>query len=107
MALTSALNVRESENIMGKYRANIVDFTLDSSYPKNATNGYPIPVADFGFKSIYMILPVPAGVAAGPYSFVYDTTNLTLRVFVTSTGSEVANGVSLATVVIRALVLGF
>ena len=104
MALTFARNVPESENIVGRYRADIVDFTLDASYP---ALGYVPDPDNFGFKVFYTMSFTPANVTAGSYNFAYDTTNKTIRVFVTTTGVEVATGASLAGVIIRALILGF
>lgn len=105
MAMTVAF-VPNAENVSGKYKENIVDFTLDASYPKNATNGYPLPLAVLGFKQLMFFAPVSNGTAGGGFDYIFDTTNITLRVFVSSTSVEVADGASLAGVVVRCLVVG-
>lgn len=105
MAMTVAF-VQNAENVMGKYRTNIVDFTLDASYPKNATNGYPLPLPVLGFKNIIFFSPVSNGTAGGGFDYIFDVAHTTLRVFVSSTGVEVADGASLAGVVVRCMVYG-
>ncbi len=102
MSMTTALNVRDSENVVGKYRSNIVDWTMDTSYP---TGGYALDPTDFGFKVVYFMAPVGANAAAGAYTFIYIVATGKLAIY--AAGVEVAAGVNLSTVIVRGLVLGF
>lgn len=78
---------------------------LDAAYPNTGTTvGYPLTIGLFGFQSIIsgpvMVLDNCDCTALGYLGFIDPTTG-NLRVVISSTGAEVANGVSLAAVKFR------
>lgn len=83
----------------------VADITLDGSYP---SNGYALKASDFGLTSIEAILaPHTAG-----YDFEWDGVNSKLKAFRVGAAfslplAEVAATTSLATVTLRAIVIGY
>lgn len=72
--------------------------TLDASYP---TGGYALSAATFGMSNIDGVV---ACTASNSNTVVWTGTNL--KVFVSTTGAEVANATDLHTVTVSALVVG-
>lgn len=110
MALTFT-KIKDGGDVWGKKPVSVFDVTLDSSYP--ATPGYVINARDVGHKALYGAAIIGGNQASGAGNIIIDTdgagtlaTSVALRVFVTSTGVEVANGVSLATYVVRLAFIG-
>lgn len=111
MAATFTI-VTNSEDVWGKTRTKAFDMALDASYPNPA--GYTITPQAMGLSTIWgvNVIEGSGGTLSAVGANIYvpvsatGTGNWAMHVFITSTGLEVANGVSLATVTIRIRVYG-
>jgi hypothetical protein len=83
----------------------LADITLDASYP---ANGYALKASDFGLSSIEAIIaPHTAG-----YDFEWDAPSSKLKAYRVGSGfslplAEVGATTSLASVTLRAIVIGY
>lgn len=113
--------VPDGEDVWGRTRVRFVDITLDTSYPNTGgTIGYLINASDLGFKYLYAVELASQGTASLAWTYFFDTNAamgsatvtgtpallLNLKVFVITTGVQVANGVDLHTATIRVAVTG-
>lgn len=103
MAVVVAL-LKRAKNLT--LHQNIAEVTFDNSYP---TGGEPVTPAQFGVRSIDMMLITNNG----GYIFEYDHVNNKIKAYNSTTGvalaspgSEVVAATNLSAVVLRALVIG-
>lgn len=110
MALTfDRTSVRECD-VAGIRARRVEIIALDASYPNGgaaANSGYPLTPGDVKLGVIEEVGDLVfwdggANIRIG----VYDFANQRLRIFIPSTGAEVANGVSLAGYTTRAEFIG-
>lgn len=100
--MASAASVRRND-FAKALRVTVTDVTMDTSYP---TGGESITAADLGLKSVFFAianLQTTATTAAN--DAWYDVTNSKLKV--NGPTAEVANGASLASVVITVYAWGY
>lgn len=98
MALT---HTNTFASVWGDKRIVLEVVTFDSSYP---TGGEAVVASDFGLTAIQFIVAQP--LVSVDNDVYWDQTNSKLFVTVRSTGVEVANAVSLATLTAQLLVVG-
>lgn len=98
MALAYADIVR---TVFGDKRVALLTVTFDSSYP---TGGEAVTAADVGMTAINHVIAAP--LVSVDNDVYWDGPNSKLFVTVRSTGVEVANTTSLATLTARLLVIG-
>ncbi len=79
--------------------------TGDNSYP---TGGYPITKAQMGYPNSVDVFAFPGSTNIGgvDYNTKWDDANQKLKVYVDSTGLEVAPGVDLTALVFLCLTIG-
>lgn len=90
-----------TRTVWGDKRAALVTVTFDNSYP---TGGEAVAASDVGLTAIDHVIAAP--LVSVDNDVYWDGPNSKLFVTVRSTGVEVANAVSLATLTARLLVIG-
>jgi hypothetical protein len=98
MALTYAVVANgAAEDVWGRTRTNVLDVTLDSSYP---SGGYVITPSTWGMSTIFgMEITAIGGTisASGSFTYWFDVVNVKLRVF-RSAGFTPAGTISAPTI---------
>lgn len=120
MAL-SFQRVPDGEDVWGRMRVRFVDVALDTSYPNTGgTIGYLINASDLGFKMIYSVDLAGQNLASLAWTFFFDMSAamgsaaaagvpaqlFNMKLFVITTGVQVANGTDVHTGVVRLQVTG-
>lgn len=107
MAITQSVAIKRE--VPGARYETVTTMLLDASYPNTgATVGYPLTPALLQLEQYisFVSLADQCDLTALGYQGFIDPTTGNLRVVVSSTGAEVANGVSLATVKFRLIARG-
>lgn len=104
MALTITRPLDPDAQVEGAWRIGLASVTFDSSYP---TGGEAVTPADFGLDTIdFAICNITAvGGTVNVVEVCYDRANKKLMAFDESP-AEVANGASLATLVVQVVAFG-